>query len=168
MKRALWLGAGLVLVLSLVSGCGRVRMPWTKPPHAKIADPRTSKPPTSPIPKQPWFEAGSKEARVRIVAFFPMDDARKPVMDLLKGLAKEYDGRVYVKFTDVRTREGMAAQQRAHVQSFGLLINSQSEITIDAKPQPYTVNFNQDMGRYWTADDLKAAVAQEVARAYGK
>lgn len=167
MKRALWLGAGLVLVLSLVSGCGRVRMPGSKPP-GKIPVTSTTIPPTNPVPEQSWFEAGSKDAKVRIVAFFPIDDARKPLIDLLKSLAKQHQGKVYVKYTDTRTPEGIAAQQRAHVQGTGLLINSQSTVEIQAKPQPYTVNFNQDMGRYWTADDLKAAVAQEVARAYGK
>jgi hypothetical protein len=142
-------------------------MPGSKPP-GKIVNPGTSIPATSPVPKQPWFEVGPKVAKVRIVAFFPMDEARQPVMYLLKSLAKEYDGKVYVKYSDVRTPEGMAAQKRAHVEGSGLLINTQSEVTIDAKPQPYTVSFNQDIGRWWTAEDLKAAVAQEVARAYGK
>jgi hypothetical protein len=48
------------------------------------------------------------------------------------------------------------------------MINTAQEYTIHAKPNPYTVDFSQEMGRYWTADDLKKAVAEEVERQYGK
>ena len=168
MKRVLWMGVGVLVTALFASGCGRVGLPGKNEFGGRKAITTTAKPPTNPIPKQPWFEAGSPDAKVRIIAFFPMDDYRKPVMDVLKGLAKQYPGKVYVKYTDTRTREGQQAQTRAGGTGPGLLINSQSSMTIQAKPNPYEVDFNQDMGRYWTEDDLKAAVAQEVARVYGK
>jgi hypothetical protein len=30
----------------------------------------------------------------------------------------------------------------------------------------YTVDFVQEMGRYWTGEDVKRAISQEVARQY--
>jgi len=168
MKRVSWMGVVLLVTAVFASGCGRVRVPGKDEFGGKKAVTTAAKPPTSPIPKQPWFEAGSPEAKVRLIAFFPMDDYRKPVMDLLKGLAKQYPGKVYVKCTDIRTPEGQQARTRAGGTGSGLLINSQSSVTIQVKPNPYEVDFNQDMGMFWTADDLKAAVAQEVARTYGK
>ncbi len=168
MNRVLWLGMGVILTAFLVSGCGRLRSPGQKPFEGRVARTTTLEPPTSPVPAQPSFELGPADAKVRVVAYYPMDEARQPLMDLLKSLAKQYQGKVYVKCTDIRTPEGTAARTRAGGGGPGLLINSQNSVLIEAKPNPYRVEFNQDMGRYWTAEDLKAAVAQEVARAYGK
>ena len=168
MKRVLWLGIGVIVMAFLLSGCGRFRAPGRKPFAGRIARTTTLEPSASPIPEQASFEAGPREAKVRVVAFYPMDEVRKPLMDLLKSLAKQYPGKVYVKCTDIRTPEGQEARARAGGGGPGLLINAQNSVMILAKPNPYRVDFNQDMGRYWTAEDLKAAVAQEVAKAYGK
>jgi hypothetical protein len=168
MRRVSWMAVGLLVTALLVSGCGRVRVPGRNEFGGKTAVTTVTKPPTNPVPKQPWFEAGPPEAKVRILAFFPMDDYRKPVLDLLKELARQYHGKVYVKCTDIRTPEGQQARQRAGGIGTGLLIDGQGTMTIQAKPNPYSRDFNQDMGTFWTSDDLKAAVAQEVARVYGK
>jgi hypothetical protein len=166
MKRARWLVTGLIAVMSLAPGCGRVRPPWQPP--GKPVDNRTVRRSTGPLPEQTTLEVGAAEAKVRIIAFFPMDEERKPVTDLLKSLAKEHPGKVYVKCTDLRTPEGQQARQDTGGSGPGLLINGQSDVTINAKPSPYTMVFNQDMGRFWTEEGLRAAVAQEVAKAYGK
>jgi len=166
MKRALWLVMVLIAVVSLAPGCGQFRMPGQQ--SGKLASKGTVMPSTGPLPKQTSFEVGSKEAKVRIIAFFPMDEGRKPVIDLLRGLVKEYPGKVYVKCTDLRTPEGRAARESTGGSGPGLLVNGESSVTIEAKPDPYTMEFNQDMGRFWTEEGLRAAVAQEVARAYGK
>ena len=166
MDRCRWLGAVLpVLGLAACAGCGRPVLPGQqfKGPKAKTS---SLEPVTSALPKQPFFEAGSKEAKVRIVAFFAIDDGHKPLMDLLKSLAQQYPGKVYVKYIDYRTEQGAAAFASAKMTVPGVMINLQKEYRIEAKPHPYDVDFSQDMGRYWTADDLKKAVAQEVQKIY--
>ncbi|MGD0110280.1 MAG: hypothetical protein ABSD48_00245 [Armatimonadota bacterium] len=102
------------------------------------------------------------------MAFFPIDDQHKPVMDLLKGLVQEYPGKVYVKYVDYRTPQGYEVFQNAKMTVSGLMINSEKDYTIHAKPNPYTVDFSQEMGRYWTADHVKKAVAEEIEKQYGK
>jgi hypothetical protein len=158
---------GPVLIVAVaigvaVTGCARVTLPGRQF-REQPADTSTTEPVRSPLPPQPVLEFGPADAPVRVVAFYPIDDQHQRLIDLLKELVNQYPGKVYVRYIDYRTPEGAQAAQRAGMQSQGLMINSQRSITINAKPNPYTVEFSQPMGRYWTADDLRKAVAQEVA-----
>jgi len=163
---------GLHLLCSLgaigmvwLAGCGRPSLPGgqlTGPQVATSVAPERG----SPLPQQPSVEWGDPSAKVHVLAFYVMDDRHKPLMDLFKGLASQHRGKVYVKYTDYRTPGGQVAMQEAKASTDSLLINGRSEFEVQARPHPYTVTFVQEMGRYWTADDLKAAVAQAVAEAY--
>jgi hypothetical protein len=166
-QRHLLLLAVLGCIVVLAAGCGRPVLPGQQF-RGKPAVTSTTPTSKSPLPAKPIVEAGPANAKVRVVAFFPIDDQHKPVMDLLKGLVKEYPGKVYMKYVDPRTPQGYEAFQNAKMTVSGLMINSEQEYTIHAKPNPYTVDFSQEMGRYWTADDLKKAVAGEVEKQYGK
>jgi hypothetical protein len=167
MKRALWVGCLVLLLAFAVSGCGRFQRPGFK---GQQADTGTVETPKTKLPAKPIVEWGSPDAKVRIIAFFFISDDFKTTMDLLQGLVKQYPGKVYVKYADLRTQEGndLRARTGSSAGGAGLLIDGKSEVTIQAKPRPYTVAFDQDMGRFWTPEDLKAAVAQAVAKAYGK
>jgi hypothetical protein len=163
--RRTWLPWGLLVVMgaALTEGCGRPTLPGHQFSGEQV---ETSVAPESntPLPKEPFFEAGPASAKVRIVAFFPIDDEHAEVVELLKGLVGTYSGKVYLKYVDPRTPEGYMLSERAEMQCYGLLINNESEIQIEAEPNPYQVIFVQDMGRYWTREDLELAVAQAVAR----
>lgn len=166
-RRIILAAALLALGAMAIGGCGRPVLPGQQFRGEKA---RTSSvnPTTSPLPQNPVIEEGTDTAKVRIVAYYPIDDDHKVLIDLLKGFVKEYPGKVYIKYIDYRTPTGQQAFANAKMTVPGILINTEKEFVIDAKPQPYTVDLSQDMGRYWTADDLKKAVAQEVARQYGK
>ncbi len=157
----------VLTVTAAICGCGRPTRPGE---YFKGKEVKTSIAPEakSPPPKKAYFEEGPADAKVRIIAFLPMDETHQEVIAVLKGLVKKYPGKVYLKYVDPRTKDGKISMQRARMSSEGLLINSQSEMTIQAKPEPYHVTFLQDMGRFWTADDLQAAVAQKVREEYGK
>ena len=73
-----------------------------------------------------------------------------------------------MKYVDYRTPQGYEVFQNAKMTVSGLMINSEKDYTIHAKPNPYTVDFSQEMGRYWTADHVKKAVAEEIEKQYGK
>lgn len=168
MRRSCWewvVGLGVVLVAAV--GCGRPSLPGRQFRDERAIS-TTSPPATSPLPKQPYFEWGASDAKVRVVAFFPIDKAHQKLMDLLKGLAQRYPGKVYAKYVDYRTPEGRIIFQRAEMKSPGLMVNSESSVMIEAKPYSYQVDFVQEMGRFWTGEDLEKAVAQAVARASGE
>lgn len=166
-QRHLLLLAVAACISCLAAGCGRPVLPGGQFRGPK-AQTNTNAASTSPLPAKPIVEEGPTSAKVRIVAFFPIDDQHKPVMDLLKGLVKEYPGKVYVKYVDYRTPQGYEVFQNAKMTVSGLMINSEKDYTIHAKPNPYTVDFSQEMGRYWTADHVKKAVAEEIEKQYGK
>ena len=165
MKRSAWLWF-VMAGMAAVGGCGRPTLPGQQF-QGERAVTSTAPPVESPLPEKPILEWGPAEAKVRVVAFYAMDDAHRKVLELVKGFAARYPGKVYAKYVDYRTREGMVVFQRAEMKSPGVMINGESSATIEAKPYPYQVDFVQEMGRYWTADDLEKAVAQAVARAYG-
>jgi len=167
MSRGSWLCTVGLAAAILAAGCGRPAIPgrqFTGPPA--ITSSQT--PAESPLPEKPWFEEGPSDARVRLVAFFPIDKEHEPLMNLMRGFAKQYPGKVYVRYIDYRTPEGARAYSNAQMMARGVLINSKQEFTIDAKPYPYEVDFTQDMGRYWTAEELTTVVAQEVRAAYSE
>ena len=152
--------------LALAHGCGRPTRPGEYFEGKKVETSIAPKS-TTPLPEKPYFERGPADAKVRILAFFPIDEPHNDVMNLLKGLASEYQGKIYLRYTDPRTPEGNTIMQRSQMTGYGILINGVGEMTIKAKPEPYHVEFLQDIGRYWTAEDLRAAVAQTVAESYG-
>jgi hypothetical protein len=155
-----------VIAAVWVAGCGRPTLPGQQLAGRQIP---TSVAPerASPLPKKPYVEWGDAKAKVRIYAFYMIDDRHKGLMDLFKSLADQYRGKVYVKYTDYRTAEGAGSMERSKASPDSLLLNGSNEFQLRAKPHPYTIQFAQEIGRYWTADDLKKAVAQAVEEAYG-
>jgi hypothetical protein len=157
----------VVLGAVSVAGCGRPTLPGGqlagRPVPTSVGPVRSSSLPTKPYVE--WGDA--KGAKVRIYAFYMIDDRHKALMDLFKSLADQYRGKVYVKYTDYRTVEGQASMARSKASPDSLLLNGSSEFELRAKPHPYTIQFTQEIGRYWTPDDLKKAVAQAVGDTYG-
>ena len=155
----------LLVLLLAATGCGKPSLPGQQF-AGETPDRGVSPRVDSPVPEQGILEWGDPEAKVRVVAFFPIDEAHAELMGMMEGFTEEYPGKVYAKYVDRRTLEGMGSFQRAGVQGDCVMINAESSATIEAEPYPYTVDFVQEMGRHWTADQLRKAVAQEVARQY--
>ena len=167
MKRVWWAMALIPFLLVPLSGCGRHHPPWEKTPKANI----TMFPTPKDRPSKDFLEWGPEDAKVRIIGFFYIskaDPRSEKTMELLEGLTKQYPGKVYAKYWDLRTRAGLAARSITGKSgsNLGLVIDGKSEVKVQGEKQ-YTVDFNQEMGRYWTEDDLKTVVAQEVKEKYG-
>jgi len=166
MHRFRWAWAAGTTALVLVAvGCGRPSLPG-RHFSGEQAETTTSAPVESPLPEKPYFEWGDADAKVRVLAFFAIDDAHAELRELLEGLAEEHRGKVYVRYVDYRTPEGAAIFQRAEATGRAVMINGETGIDIETDGGFYTVDFVQEMGRFWTAEDLKKAIAQEVARQY--
>lgn len=165
----LWLVC-CVLAVALVGGCGRPTLPGTHFEGERpvpLAEERQQ----GPLPEEPIIEMGDPEAEVRIEALFPIDDAHRPLIELLRELTEQYSGKLYVRYADYRTPEGRMVRSGLKDAPVGisvLQINGKSEFQLTRAANPYKVSFLQDMGRFWAAEDLKAVVAEEVAAAYGE
>ncbi|UCC68276.1 MAG: hypothetical protein JSV79_14410 [Armatimonadota bacterium] len=161
-----WMGAAsLTALLVLAVGCGRPSLPGQ---HfsGERAETGTSPPADSALPEQPYFEWGAADAKVRVLAFFPIDEDHAELMELLQEMVGQYPEKLYVRYVDYRTPEGAAIFQRAGAAGRTLMINGENEVEIERDGGSYTVDFVQEMGRYWTAEDVRRAIAQEVARQY--
>jgi hypothetical protein len=156
----------LAATLALICGCGRPTLPGSQFADEK-ARTRVSEPSTSPLPEEPVLEWGNAEAEVRVVAYYPIDDAHQRLRELLEGFADEYGDRIYVRYIDPRTPEGYGMYQRAGLQATAVLVNGDSTVEMDKGGLTVEVTFAQQMGRFWTADDLKKAVAMKIEEAYG-
>ena len=149
----------------LVSGCGRPSLPGRQFEGERVTLPQTVATDT-PLPEKPIVEWGNeKTAKVRIVVFFPYDAPHQKLIDILKEAAtKKYPGKLYVRYIDYRTPEGRGAMARAKLQVSTIMFDGESSVELSSPNGPRTVDFVQEMGRYWTADDLTEAIAQTVAR----
>jgi hypothetical protein len=167
MKHCHWTPAiAFAAALALACGCGRPTLPGR---HFSGGKARTtvSQPSTSPLPEEPVLEWGNAEAKVRVVAFYPIDDEHQRLKEVLQEIADEYGDRVYVRYADPRTPEGAGMFQRAQLNATSVLINGENTVEIRTGGVTREVTFAQQMGRFWTAKDLNAAVAQEIAEVYG-
>jgi hypothetical protein len=165
MRRPDWFLLSLLPVALTLAGCGKPTLPG-KALRGQRAVTSTEEPRTE-APKQAVIEAGPADAKVRVVGFFALDSHHKPVIDTMKGLATQYPGKVYVKCVDPQTPEGQQLMASTKSAGIGVMINGESTVVLKGR-EATPLNFGGEMGRYWTAEDLKAAVAQEVAKAPAK
>jgi hypothetical protein len=152
---------------ALAAGCGKPTLPGRQFQGEKASVPGLVATDT-PLPEKPFQEWGPKDAKVRVLAFFPIDEPHKKVMDLVKEIAEKHPGKVYAKYVDYRTPEGEKLFRQIGASGACVTINGRSSADVPSKYGPRTVDFVKEMGRYWTADDLRAAVARKVEEAYGK
>ncbi len=163
------LPAVALLALAVVlPGCGAFRSPGfsgQKGSTSAVTAPTDA-------PKESILEWGPKDAKVRVIAFFFISSQGEyPVlMKTLQDLVKQYPGKVYVKYADLRTPDGQALRAKTGQQGAGagLIINGKTEFTVKTGQYSHSVAFDQEPGGYWTEEDLKAVVAQEVAKVSGK
>ena len=167
MQRTAWLSSILITIAAvlLAAGCGRPTLPGQQFQGERRVVPGTVA--DTPLPEQPILVWGSEDAKVRVTAFFPIDKPHQRLMDLLESIAQEYGDKVYIRYADYRTPEGARLFAQAEIQVSAILINGSNSVELESPTGPRTVDFVKDMGRYWTGDDLRQAVAQAVAEAYG-
>ena len=160
-----WL-VGLIGLVALAVGCGRPSLPGQQFSGEK-AETTASPPIVSPLPEEAILEWGVDSARVRVLAFLPIDDEHKQLMELLQGLVEENPGKLYVRYVDFRLPAGRAIFERSGASGRMVQINGESAVELEQENgRTYTVELVQEIGRYWTADDLKKGILQEIARQY--
>ena len=168
MQRFAWLSTMLVVIAGvlLAAGCGRPTLPGQQFQGERREVPSMAA--DTPLPEQPILVWGSEDAEVRVTAFYPIDEPHQRLADLLESIAEEHQEKVYIRYADYRTPEGAQLFVQAEIQVSAILINGKNSVELDSPSGPRTVDFVKEMGRYWTADDLREAVAQTVAEAYGE
>lgn len=168
MNTRAWVTAGCAFMgVALAPGCGKPTLPGRQFTGERATIPGLVATDT-PLPDKPFQEWGPKDAKVRVLAFFPIDEPHKKVLDLVKEVAEKHPGKVYAKYVDYRMPEGKKLFRQSGASGVCITINGRASADLPSKYGPRTVDFVREMGRYWTADDLRAAVAQEVEKEYGE
>jgi hypothetical protein len=160
-----------LLLLTLTSmlafhlvGCGRPSLPGRQfEGETRTVPGRTAT--DTPLPEEPILEWGPEDAKVQVVAFYPIDEPRQRLVDILEELATEtYPGQVHVRYVDYRTPQGQQEFLEEGLQVAAILIDGESSVELEGGKGLRTVDFVRDMGRYWTEKDLRQAIGDAVAR----
>ncbi len=158
----------LLVCAVLAGGCGRPTLPGQQFKDASETAPGAVGPDTSP-PAEPVREWGPEDAKVEVIAYYPMDERHQRLIELLRVAAEEkYPGKLHAKYVDYRTPEGQAMMRRAELQVSAITINGENSAELHSPAGVRIVDFVRDMGRFWTADDLEQAIDEAVAEAYGE
>ena len=156
-RGSLALGAALLLL----AGCAGVK-PGTRLGHPQERMPQASRNGLGPGGTQvDLIEKGSKQAKVRIEAYYPLTKDHKWAADLLLPFADKYPGQVYVRLADFRTERGKKLWYASGLTCGGIQINGRSEILLKGKKEP--VSFLQKVDVFWTKAELEAAVRQAAS-----
>ncbi|MCX7597758.1 MAG: molybdate ABC transporter substrate-binding protein [Armatimonadetes bacterium] len=111
--------------------------------------------------------ANNMDAKVHVVAFYPDTEGHADIKALVLSLNHRFPGKVKAEFVDFTSDEGFKRWQDAGLSCGAILINGKQTVTIrgpgGTKRQ---VTFSRYLGGEWEADDLIAAVRQEVEKAY--
>jgi hypothetical protein len=104
---------------------------------------------------------------VHVEAFYPGDEDHTDIEQLVLGFPKQYPGVVSAEFIDFRQGEGFDRWRAAGLNCGAVLVNGKQTVVTKDRGGEREVTFTHALGGEWTADDLRAAVAQAVAEAAG-
>ena len=146
------LACGLALV---ATGCG-------KKPAEQAANVDTA--PPAAAESYCDFVGGPEDAIVKVVGYYPGE--HEETIAVLKELLTSFPGKVRVQIVDWRHEEGRKLRNEANLSCAGVTINGNNVMEIQHGEKTDSVAFTRGLSKGdWTAEDLKAAVEQELAKA---
>ena len=115
----------------------------------------------------PKLTYGPEEAKVHIVAFYPLNEKHMAYVKYLNSLADLYPGMVNVVVWDFRTDEGGEACKEAMGKICGgIFINDQMEFTVNIDGKERAVLLEGGEYVSWTKPEVETALAQVVKQEY--
>lgn len=155
--RASWIArfCSLALALALTWGCSRdeggegtaATAPPAAPDGMEYCD----------------FKSGPADAAVEVVAFYP--GRHEDTLDAVRNLLEVFPGQVRVEIVDWRHAEGLRRRDAAGLICAGVVINGKNVFDLEVGGRTSKVMFIRGLDGEWTAEELQAAVRQEVAAA---
>ncbi|MFQ6097665.1 MAG: hypothetical protein ACE5O2_08050 [Armatimonadota bacterium] len=121
--------------------------------------------PETPVQRTSAERRSVKRLPVHVEAFYPDTEGHRNIKELVLSLPEAYPGMVSAEFIDFRSGDGFDRWRAAGLTCGAVVINGKWSVVLEDENGEREVAFTQAMGGEWTADDLKAAVAQAVAKA---
>ena len=112
-------------------------------------------------------EAGPKDAKVFIRAFYPGNEKHQLIKKMIFAYATKYPGQVRARFVPFDSDEGFKEWQDAGLTCGTILVNDTQTFTVKKKGgKSEEVTLKMFVGGEWTQEDLDTIVADQVKLAY--
>ncbi len=112
---------------------------------------------------------GSAEAKVKGVAILPLTvGCQTDRADYLQQAAEAYPDHLFVKLVDIHSVAGREEKARVGLDCAGVVINGKNSFELDTSEGKRTVVLKGPPNTGYTPSDIRAALQQEVVKAYGK
>ena len=108
------------------------------------------------------IQPAQTNAKIVIEAYYPFNEEHEFMKGFFEDFAKSYNGAVSAECIDFRSDEGYVRWRKTSLGCGGVLINGKNKFTINKDGQNKEVEFLKRMDMFWTKEDLKAAVDQEL------
>jgi len=152
-----WMRRCLALVVLVIAFAGCAHKTETPIPLPTQVQPLSQKPPSA----TPAFSIGSPDARVRVEAFYPLDEKHKSLLQWLHQAGSEFGKSLYIQFFDITTEAGERVWHQRGMKCGGILINGNSCFTLGSR----RITLLRDpTSASWSRDDLFAVLRAEIER----
>lgn len=163
-----WSCVGLALTL-LAAGCPKRQA--DAPAANQAAEPAQPGRPAA-VPGAPGssefcdFKGGPDDAVVKVVAYYP--GRHEDTLAAVKHLLEAFPQQVSVEIVDWRRPAGLKRRDGSGLTCAGVTINGKNAFDLEMQGKTAKVLFVRAIDGEWTAEDLTAAVQQEIAKAAKK
>ena len=117
---------------------------------------------------------GSPQARLKVRAYLPLDClCQGDRIRVLSEASRQYGDRIYIELVNIDSRLGARQFAHAGLSCSGIFVNGRQRLTVVVNGNARPVYLSgapaeESPGReHYTAEELKAAIAQEAARLLG-
>lgn len=108
------------------------------------------------------FKGGPDNAAVKVVAYYP--GRHEDTIAAVKRLLEAFPQEVSVEVVDWRRPEGLKRRDASGLTCAGVTLNGKNAFDLEMQGKTAKVLFVRGIDGEWTAEDLTAAVKQELAK----
>jgi hypothetical protein len=159
-----WICAGLLLA-AVGFGCSKrtaASQGDTAAPAAKGSAPAAAGAAPSGGTEYCDFKGGPDNAPVKVVAYYP--GRHEDTLAAVKALLQAFPQQVSVEIVDWRTPAGLKRRDASGLTCAAVTINGRNAFDLEMGGKTSKVLFVRAIDGEWTAEDLTAAVKQELAK----
>ena len=105
----------------------------------------------------------NSSAKVKIEAYYPLNEEHSFIGDYIKSFEKKYPGVVSVRLVDFRSSDGYDEWRKSGLSCGGVIINGKSAFDIETPEGPKTVKFLRRLDTFWSREDFEKVIKSIIA-----
>ncbi|MCC6442138.1 MAG: hypothetical protein IT210_01640 [Armatimonadetes bacterium] len=124
---------------------------------------------TKAVEDQPAaIEFGDKKAKVKMVAYYPLNEGHAAIAQQLRKITQQHPGKVQARFVNWQNPDGLAERDANKITCGCVVVDGSDAHKITLNGKTYEVLFQRGMISEWQPEELEQAVKQAVEKKYGK